>query len=164
MSSGSHQESGLSKSVWSDTDFEEMGWHDATVHGLYVQQTQDGLPRLLLDLDYIVRWVHPVRPAKNFSFWIAPATLVFEEVWDLEGDLGFKGMHPELEIDSVHRLAPDDGRQDWPQWHVEGHSFDLRFRASGFCQYFRDTPRLTSVQALSAAERGGCCFTEVGFG
>ncbi|WP_331742822.1 hypothetical protein [Kitasatospora sp. NBC_01300] len=65
---------------------------------------------------------------------------------------------------SVHRLAPDDGRQDWPHWHVEGHSFDLRFRASGFCQYFRDTPRLTSVQALSAAERGGCCFTEVGFG
>ncbi|MFD4903635.1 hypothetical protein [Kitasatospora purpeofusca] len=159
----SHQESGLAKSVWSDTDFEEMGWHDATIHGLHLQQT-DILPRLLLDLDHIVRWVHPVRPAKSFSFWTAPATLVFEEVGDLEGGLGFKGTHPELEISDVHRLVPDDGKQDWPQWHIEGHAFDLKFRASGFRQYFRQAPRLTPGPVLPAAERGGCCFTEVGFG
>ncbi|MFG3498120.1 hypothetical protein [Streptomyces sp. NPDC047928] len=75
-SGGGHEESGLTKSVWSDADFEAMGWHDATVHGLYVQETDADLPRLLLDLNYIVRWVHPVRPAKHFSFWISPATLV----------------------------------------------------------------------------------------
>ncbi|SDT61525.1 hypothetical protein SAMN05216371_3164 [Streptomyces sp. TLI_053] len=159
----SHQESGLSKSVWSDADFEDMGWHDATVHGLHVQQTDDILPRLLLDLDYIVRWVHPVRPAKTFSFWVAPATLVFEQVWDLEGGLGFKDMHPELEIADVHRLVPDDGKQDWQQWHIEGHLFDLKFRASGFRQYFRHAPRLMPGPVLPIAERGGCCFTEVGF-
>ncbi|MFF4169652.1 hypothetical protein [Streptomyces sp. NPDC001744] len=163
MDSGSHQASGLSKSVWSDADFEEMGWHDATVHALYVQQTDDILPRLLLDLDYIVRWVHPVRPAKNFSFWVAPATLVFEDVWDLEGDLDFKGTPPDLEIDEVRRLVPDNGRQDLPQWHIQGHAFDLKFRASCFRQYFRRAPQFTSAQVLSDAERGGCCFTEVGF-
>ncbi|GAA1413496.1 hypothetical protein GCM10009639_66740 [Kitasatospora putterlickiae] len=163
MNSGSHQESGLEKSVWSEADFEEMGWHDATIHGVSVQQTDDTLPRLLLDLDYIVRWVHPVRPAKSFSFWVAPATLVFEEVWDLEGDLGFKGTHLELEIDDVHRLAVDDEWRDVSRWHVQGHAFDLKFRASGFRQYFRDAPRLASGPALSAAERGGCRFTEVGF-
>ncbi|MGW2872621.1 hypothetical protein [Kitasatospora sp. NPDC001225] len=163
MNSGGHQESGLSKSVWSDADFEEMGWHDATVHGLYVQQTDDFLPRLLLDLDYIVQWVHPVRPARNFSFWVAPATLAFEEVWDLQGDFGFEGMAPELEIADLHRLAPDDDKQDSPHWHIEGHSFDLKFRASGFRQYVRETPRLTSTPVLSGAERGGCRFTEAGF-
>jgi len=42
MSGGAHPESGLSKSVWSDADFEEMGWHDATVHGLYVQDVENG--------------------------------------------------------------------------------------------------------------------------
>ncbi|MFB8200549.1 hypothetical protein [Kitasatospora purpeofusca] len=64
----------------------------------------------------------------------------------------------------MHRLVPDDGKQDWSQWHIEGHAFDLKFRASGFRQYFRQAPRLTPGPVLSAAERGGCCFTEVGFG
>ncbi|WP_332759649.1 hypothetical protein [Streptomyces sp. MT206] len=105
MGNGSHQESGLSKSVWSDADFEAMGWHDATVHGLSVQPTNDILPRFLLDLDYIVRWVHPVPPATHFSFWISPATLVFEEVFDLQGDLDFQGSAVDLEIDGV--------RTDW---------------------------------------------------
>ncbi|MBZ4019774.1 hypothetical protein [Streptomyces purpurogeneiscleroticus] len=164
MSDGGHPESGLSKSVWSEADFEEMGWHDATVHGLHVQRTDGVLPRLLLDLDYIVRWVHPVPPAKYFSFWMSPATLVFDEFWDLEGDFDYKGTYPELTIDDVHRLVPDDGRADIPQWHIEGHAFDLKFRAAGFRQYFRQAPRLASVRVLSPDERGGCCFTEAGFG
>ncbi|MFJ9445322.1 hypothetical protein ACIRRH_26170 [Kitasatospora sp. NPDC101235] len=44
------------------------------------------------------------------------------------------------------------------------HSFDLKFRAAGFRQYVREAPRLTSAPVLSDAERGGCRFTEVGFG
>lgn len=56
MDSSGHQESGLSKSVWSDADFEETGWHDASVHGLYVQETEKVLPRLLLDLDHIIQF------------------------------------------------------------------------------------------------------------
>ena len=156
-------ESGLSKSVWSDADFEQMGWHDATIHGLYVQQTDAVLPRLLLDLDYIVRWVHPLSPEKYFNFWVSPATLVFEDVWDLEGDLGFKGLSPDLEIDTVHRLTPDGDRQDLSLWHVEGHAFDLRFRASGYRQYFRRPPRLVSRYRLPPALRGGCSFDEIAF-
>jgi len=145
MDCGDHQESDLSKRVWSDADFPEMGWHDATVHALSVQRTDDVLPRLLLDLDYIVRWVHPLPPATHFSFWIASATLVFDDVWDLEGDLGFKGTTPDLEIDGLHRLVPDDGREDLPLWHIEGHAFDLRFRASGYRQLWIISliPRIT---------------------
>ncbi|MEV7027997.1 hypothetical protein, partial [Kitasatospora sp. NPDC093558] len=110
MNAGTHPESGLTKSTWSDADFEAMGWHDVTVHGICVQPSaspDNPLPRLLLDLDYIVRWVHPVEPAQNFTFWIAPSTLVFEDVWDIEGDLDFKGMALRLEIDHLHRSAPE---------------------------------------------------------
>ncbi|MYW64823.1 hypothetical protein GTY65_12210 [Streptomyces sp. SID8379] len=167
MRDGSHQESGLSKSVWSDADFVEMGWHDATVHGLSVQPTDDILPRLLFDLDYIVRWVHPVPPATHFSFWVSPATLVFEDVFDLEGDLDFTGLALDLELDGIHRLVPDDARENFahvPLWHIDGHAFELKFRASGFRQYVRRAPRLVSRQALSPAERGSCAFTERGFG
>lgn len=159
MSGGEHQESGLSKSVWSDADFEEMGWHDATIHGVYLQQTDAVLPRLLLDLDYIVRWVHPLPPEEYFSFWLSPATLAFEDVWDLEGDLA----GADLQIDTLHRLAPDDGREDLPLWHIEGHAFDLKFRASSYRQYFRRPPRLNSRLMLSPTARGGCSFDEVAF-
>ncbi|WP_327675115.1 hypothetical protein [Kitasatospora sp. NBC_00458] len=157
-----HPESGLAKSVWDDTDFEDMGWHDATVHGLYLQPT-DLLPRLLLDLDYVVRWVHPERRSKSFSFWVAPVTLVFEEVWDLTGGLDLTSGIPTLEIADLHRLTPDDGREEYPLWHVEGHEFDLRFRSDGFRQYFRQAPRHVPGPELSPTERGGCAFTEAGF-
>ncbi|MFD7880544.1 hypothetical protein ACFV5G_41885, partial [Streptomyces sp. NPDC059766] len=135
-------------------------------HGLSVQPTSDILPRLFLDLDYIVRWVHPVPPATHFSFWVSPATLVFDDVFDLEGDLDFKGLALDLDIDGVHRLVPDDARQNFshlPLWHIEGHAFELKFRASGFRQYFRQAPRLVARQALPNAERGVCAFTELGF-
>lgn len=166
MGNGSDAESGLSKSVWSDADFEEMGWHDTTIHALSVQQTDDVLPRLVLDLDYLVRWVHPVRPATHFSFWVSPATLVFDDVFDLEGDLDFTGLTVDLEIDGVHRLDPDDARPNFshmPLWHIEGNAFELKFRASGFRQYLRQAPKLVSRQTLPLAERGGCAFTELGF-
>lgn len=163
MGSGGHEESGLAKSVWSDADFAHMGWHDATIRGLCLQPADDRPPRLLFDLDYIVRWVRPAPPEVSFSFWVSPATLAFDEVWDLEGDLDFKGTRPDLEIADLHRLPPADYRPDLPAWRVEGHCFELTFRASGYRQFFRRAPRLVARSALPFADRGGCSFDEVGF-
>jgi hypothetical protein len=83
--------SGLSTAVWTDADFPVMGWHDCRIHAVSVAEYEDDtLPptRLLLDLDYIVRWVDPAPRRKYFTFWIAPATLVFEQVWDVTGEIG----------------------------------------------------------------------------
>ncbi|MER7755255.1 hypothetical protein [Kitasatospora sp. NPDC097643] len=164
MITGTHPESGLTKSTWSDADFDEMGWHEVTIHGLCVQPgaSDDSLPRLLLDIDYIVRWVHPVAPETHFSLWIAPSTLVFEDVWDLEGDLDFKGMAVSLDIDHLRRSTPEDARGG-PQWHIEGHSFDLRFRATGFHQYLRQEPQLSPRLLLTHGQRGGLSFAETAF-
>ncbi|NUS29966.1 MAG: hypothetical protein HOV70_19440 [Streptomyces sp.] len=161
-----HAESGLEKGVWSDADFERMGWHDVTIHGLFVERTDAVLPRLLFDLDYVVRWVHPTPPETHFSFWVAPATLVFEDVWDLEGNLDFSGLFLDLEIDALHRLPPKDDRPAWsevPLWHIEGHAFDLRFRADGFRQFIRQPPRHARRLVLGHAERGGPSFAETAF-
>ncbi|MFB7877991.1 hypothetical protein ACFC06_22315 [Nocardia sp. NPDC056064] len=158
-----HPESGLVKSVWTDDDFESMGWHDATVHALCVQPGEGVLPRLVLDLDYIVRWVHPVPPAVYFSFWVAPVTLVFDEVWDLAGDLDFRARSLCLEIADLHRETPDGVSRGFSFWRIEGHAFELKFYAPGFRQYFRRAPALVPGQVLSHAERGGCSFAEAGF-
>ncbi|MFF3255568.1 hypothetical protein ACFYWP_32105 [Actinacidiphila glaucinigra] len=161
---GTHPESGLTKNTWTDADFDEMGWHEVTIHGMCVQPGagDDSLPRLLLDIDYIVRWVHPVPPKKHFSLWIAPSTLVFEDVWDVEGDLAFKGMALSLDIDHLRRSTAEDKR-DEPQWHIEGHYFDLKFRATGYRQYLRQAPRLSPRLVLSLGDRGGLSFAETAF-
>jgi hypothetical protein len=152
--------SGLGKAVWTEADFPVMGWHDCRVHAISVAEYEDDtLPptRLLLDLDYIVRWVDPAPRKKHFTFWIAPATLVFEQVWDITGELG--PLHGGLEIADLHRLAPPDDKP-YSAWHVEGHEFDLRFRAGGYRQYVRTPPRHVDRQVLTMAERGGLSFAE----
>jgi hypothetical protein len=60
-----HPPSGLSKATWTDADFSVMGWHDCRIHAISIGESEDDtLPptRLLLDLDYVVRWVESVRP------------------------------------------------------------------------------------------------------
>jgi hypothetical protein len=61
--------------VWTEADLESLGWHDNAVHAVAVEPALPCPGRLLIDLDYIVDWVHPTAPAGPFSFWVCPATL-----------------------------------------------------------------------------------------
>jgi hypothetical protein len=70
----------LDKPIWTNADFEIMGWHDATVWAMAV--VSDDF-ELIFDIDYILRWIDPVPPDPSFSFWVSPATLVFEGVQTL---------------------------------------------------------------------------------
>lgn len=159
-----HPESGLSKATWTDADFGVMGWHDCGVHAISLAEpdydNDEYTGRLLLDLDYIVRWVHPRSAKDPFTFWVAPATLVFHEAWDITASLG--PVNDRLEIDVLHRLDPPDAVAD-PAWHVEGRNFDLRLRAAGFTQYVRAQPQLVSGQGLGVTQRGGITFAEHAF-
>jgi hypothetical protein len=157
-----HEESGLEKAIWTDADFDTMGWHDALIVAVCVVESEDeAVPstRLLFDLDYIVRWVAPRPPAPHFTFWVAPATLVFEQVWGLKGAIEDA---TELEVADLHRAASPDAYPD-PLWHVEGHAFDLRFRSPGYKQFFRRAPRHVRGQRLTMAERGGISLVEQAF-
>jgi hypothetical protein len=163
MISAVHSASGLSKATWTDIDFAVMGWHDCHVWAISVTEYDDDtLPptRLLLDLDYIVRWVEPESPERHFTFWITPATLVFEMAWDITGDFG--PLNDALEIADIHRLnPPDDGPDDL--WHIEGQNFDLRLRARGYRQHLRLPPQYVHRQLLTMDQRGGISFTERSF-
>ncbi|WP_206790453.1 hypothetical protein [Amycolatopsis sp. MtRt-6] len=152
----------VSKAVWTDADFPQLGWHDCRIHAAALVEGDDDLPpdRLLLDLDYIVRWVEPARREKHFTFWIAPATLVFDEAWDITGEIG--PLYGGLEIADLHRLTPPDDKP-YPVWHLEGHEFDLKFRARGFRQYLRTAPKHVPRQVLTMTERGGLSFAEQAF-
>jgi hypothetical protein len=140
-----------------------MGWHDCRVHAVSVTEYDDDtLPptRLLLDLDYIVAWVEPAPRERHFTFWITPATLVFEQAWDIAGSFG--PLHEAPEIADIHRLDPPDDRPE-SLWHVEGHNFDLRLRARGYRQHLRLPPQHVQRQLLTMGQRGGVSFTERSF-
>lgn len=136
-----------------------MGWHDATVHAFaFIPEKFE----LLLDIDYILQWVHPQEGETYFKFWVAPATLIFENVYDLKIDL-----EPALgiELQDIRRADPKSpanaesiGRdQEW-RWTIEAHDGEITFAAIGFHQYFRRAPSFDSVQSLPLDVRGGFSF------
>ena len=59
------------KTIWTDTDFEDMNWHDNVVHALSIIPKEYDY-ELLLDIDYIFDWVKP-EPPQNYSFVVAIA-------------------------------------------------------------------------------------------
>lgn len=146
----------LEKSVWTDEDLEDLGFHDVHVVAMApLDLLRHGPARFALDIDYIVRWIHPEPPALHFSFWICPATLVFDEVYAVSGELDL-----DLSIDCVTRLDSDLGHG----WHIQGHQFELKMIAEGgFTLYLRRPPILGGRQLLTWAERGGVSFEESGF-
>jgi hypothetical protein len=150
------QEYEIEKWVWTESDFEIMGWHDSQIHALAF------LPEdfeIIFDIDYIFQWVHPGLNETYFKFWIAPATLVFENVYDLEFDL--ESYNVELEIDNIRREdarrphnAQYIGREiDW-LWIIECQEGEIRFRSVGYKQFIRALPQLRKAQTLDLKTRG----------
>jgi hypothetical protein len=162
VTSLAHPPSGLSKATWTDDDYDSMGWHDCTIHALRLAGYQDeqNPRRLVFDLDYIVRWVEPARHGGRYTFWIAPATLVFEWPIEIRGEFALRD--GDLELADLHRLdSPDDLPE--PVWRLEGHDFDFYVRASGYRQFLRTPPQHVSHPSLAEPERGGVSFAEQSF-
>jgi hypothetical protein len=145
------------KWVWSGGEFDEMGWHDVPIHAVaWVPEAHE----FVLDIDYIVQWVDPAPDETHYSFWIVPATLVFEGVFTLSLDVGQPWgatildveRTPVMDLSSEPRVAVFD----WTLDCVEGA---VTLRATGFTQYIRRPPMHVPRQRLSASERGGLSFS-----
>ena len=149
----------LEKRVWTDADFAAMGWHDCWVRALALvpDEEDDFAGRLLLDLDYIVRWAGGENPGAAYTFWIAPATLVFHGVYDLDGRIVQTMMIPAgFQCDSLARTPVDD-QLGYDRWELAA-DVDIRFRAAGFRQIIRSEPQHVARQHLTLDERGGLSF------
>lgn len=151
----------VAKAVWTEADFDQMSWHDCAVHAVAVEPAPPHPGRLLVDLDYIVEWVRPSPPEDAFSFWLCPATLVFDEAWDLVGNVDLRGFSFELSLEALERSGPDE--HDAFRWALVGHEFTLALCATGFTQYLRRPPVRRPQQRLSVSERGGLSFDRHGY-
>ncbi len=146
----------LEKWIWTDADFEAMGWHDVRIHGM---ATLDELPRveLLMDMDYIFRWVNPRKGERYFEFWLAPATLAFENVFELM--IKLSAYQPDLEIDGIRReeRKTSTGSPTW-LWTIDLHQGSISFWSTGFKLYIRKEPMLHKMPSFKFEERGGVSF------
>ena len=151
----------LAKAVWTEADFDQMSWHDNQVHAIALEPALPEPGRLLLDIDYIVQWVPPQPPSDLLSFWICPATLVFDPAWDLTTDIDLRGWAFSLSLDTVQRSDPDErGNFDWT---LAGDQFTIELGSPGFTLYLRRPAVYTPRSRLTAGERGGFSFDRQGY-
>ena len=141
----------VAKTVWTDADFDTMSWHDNAVHAVALEPAQAHPGRLLLDIDYILEGILPEAPATTLSFWICPATLVFDRAWDLTTDINLQGWSFQLFLDAIERAGPDE--RGFFEWTLAGDHFSIGLSAPGFTQYLRHAPIRSPGYWLSVDER-----------
>lgn len=134
----------LEKRIWSEADFDEMGWHDSHIYKLRLSEN------LELDIDYILKWNQPDIEGLPFTFWVAPATLVFSNVSNLQFEMEaiFEDV---FEIDDIE-LDKSNGKF---QFAIVTQRGDIEFEADGFTQWIRQEPFFSFGQSISYIERGG---------
>ena len=135
------------KKIWTDDDFEIMGWHDCRIYGLHI------LNEIIFDIDYIFKW--DLNQSTNcYSFWISPATLVFHNPHDLNINIDLDFING-LEIADLNREILNTKEFKWIMQTQEG---DISFVASGYSQFIRKLPQFSNSQFLSSEQRNGYCF------
>ncbi len=144
----------LERNRWTQDDFELMGWHDNKVYAIVFNNDSF---ELSLDIDYICKWVKK----KNFLFWVAPATLIFKNVYDINICTDYL----DLTILDIQRDKPSNPKnanyteeQIEYNWTIETTCGEITFISVGFTQYIRQSPVLIKRQNLSLGERRGISF------
>ena len=150
------QEYKLEKWIWTEADFDVMGWHDSEIHAtaFFPEDFE-----LIFDIDYIFEWIDPQPNETCFKFWVAPATLVFKNVHDVEFDID--SYNGKLEIDNIRKEGESSpinaefiGKASEWLWTIECQEGEIRFRSVGYEQFTRAAPELTQSQTLDRKAKG----------
>jgi hypothetical protein len=149
----------LTKTVWSDSDFDQMGWHDVHVHAMAFATSEY---ELLMDIDYMFAWVDPEPPAVHYSFWMSPCTLIFRNVHSfnarIEWGLGLEISHVAREDAGTPRNAEYiKENKEW-KWIFDCQEGEFSFVATGYTQITRRPPVRAASQHFPWTERGGVSF------
>jgi hypothetical protein len=155
----------IEKTIWTEDDFDEMGWHDTYIHAISIGANYE----LVFDIDYIFKSNSSLKEDNYFSFWISPCTLVFENVHDLRFDIEVSEPF-EIQISDMIRSNPQRPanadfikRELEHDWVIETQQGEITFTSVGFKQYVRKKPMLQDKQVIDAADRGGISFNRVVF-
>jgi len=138
----------LEKWIWTDTDFDVMGWHDSYIYAFKIDDN------IYFDIDYIFKWVQPSQD-DWFSFWVAPCTLIFEIPEKFSFHLESNEFNNQIEIADLHRQVNGKGKTEW---RIETHIGDILIESENFRQIVRRRPTLQTGQQIIPEERGEVSF------
>lgn len=136
----------LEKEVWSQKDFERMGWHDCVIYGIRFED------EILFDIDYILKWVLSEDGA-SYSFFVSPATMKFRSARDLKINIDLDFING-LEIADLHMKQLESEYQVT----IELQEGEISFVCSGFEQFIKKAPKHQKGMCLSEEDRGGYNF------
>ncbi len=134
----------IEKNIWTEVDFEQMGWHDSHIYKIRLAED------LELDIDYILQWNKPEIEGLPFTFWVAPATLVFNKVKNIKFEFDTAFDIP-FEIEDIERTV----KENQTVWTIITRQGDIEFICEGYTQYIRQNPSFQFVQTISYPERYG---------
>jgi len=150
----------LEKKLWTEADFDVMGWHDCPIHAMAFNNGY----HIVFDIDYIFEWVLS-KNKRNYKFWISPCTLVFKSVHHIS----FETDYATIEINNISRQNPQqlksaslDKLVEY-DWIIETTTGEISFKSIGFEQYVRQAPVLIPTQGLDLEIRKGISFDQTVF-
>ena len=135
------------KLVWSESDFDIMGWHDCPIYGVLFADN------VAFDIDYIFKRALNGQNG-HYKFWISPATIVFNQARNLKIEIDSDFING-LEIADIHQQKLENNEYEY---HIETQEGDIHLIASGYRQYIRKNPVLKKSQSLTEEERDGYSF------
>ncbi|MBB4238938.1 hypothetical protein [Rhizobium esperanzae] len=138
------------RTIYSDVDFAEMGWHDATVYSITFPQANFTIS---FDIDYIFKWHRTQTELRGWD--VAPCTLEFQNISDLKMSLDWQmqGDTTILDITRQNRQLSPNGKFVCWDYRVELDVGVVSFTATGFEQVVRTPSIFSESQSLGRKNR-----------
>lgn len=146
---------------YTEADFENLSWHDNFIHAIAIQGKQQD--ELALDIDFVVGC--SCNDVCGPGYWLAPATLVFQNVTDLRMHLDWpdSGFQCAIHCASIHQVVRERVLNQkicldrpYHSWRIEINWPDnncIEFGATGFTQTLRTKPILWDWDLVPESQR-----------
>jgi hypothetical protein len=146
----------MNMKTWTDSEYEDMCWHDNNVYGIQIKEGEFGTGTLVLELDYILEWLKPNET--EFKFRIAPAQLSFIDVFDLKLELDYETPTAAITPFCISEISRENigvSGSKYYKWTIGINWPDgaISFKASGFRQILTGAVIETDKQILTNEQR-----------
>lgn len=134
---------------YTNANFNEMSWHDCTLYSMSFDTKNF---QLIFDIDYIQKWI---QKEDHFEFWVAPATLTFENFSDLKLDVFLSDTNEFIIYDLERENKGKTPNGKFTEWFYsfKNEYGSISFLATGFTQKIRKRPILSNSQEYIGESR-----------
>lgn len=134
------------KTIWTNSDFESMGWHDCRLYGFVIPDEDF---KLSFDIDYIFKWEKS--SGKVTGYWVSPCDLVFESVSNFKVEMDFKDsmLLFIININRTNKRSTPNGKLTEWDYEIECDNGLISFSSIGCNQRVRKQPILSASQDLN---------------